>query len=473
MKSRYVQFAISGDEGKTWSEPKSLPKNPAEFSVVRHPLVELGPNEWLFSLSDTTVVYDPKTEKTTPFADGRKHGLVPIVRTPKGTLVSGAGLRSTDDGKSWQRVEPFPRIAATAGGSTWRCSATAGSWRRRCGAGVGGERWRFVVSRDDGQSWDFDGVHEFYNPGRAIGGRACPRTVMLDKETLGTVFYDVDAKQPGGPGVFFLRTRLPNFNRVESSSTLRVPFAPAPAHGVCLLLCERHTECACYSQDKPRNLMLRIIVFLALAGSGLLAQQEPVKVAIDPEKAGPDFALQGEYLGTADKEKLGAEVVACGNGTFWSTSSRRAARRRREYDKRVEASAKTADGKTTVASKDGKWSATLADGKLTGTSADGKAITLERAIRKSKTLGEKPPPGAVVLYAGPDDAEHWKNTKIVDGHLMGNETSSKRTFRTTRSIWSFASASCRSRRARGAATAASTCRAATRSRCSTASGSRA
>jgi hypothetical protein len=73
------------------------------------------------------------------------------------------------------------------------------------GPGTGGDCWRFVVSRDDGKSWDFDGAVEFYNPGRAIGGRACPRTVQLDKDTLGTVFYDVDAKQPGGPGVFFIR----------------------------------------------------------------------------------------------------------------------------------------------------------------------------------------------------------------------------------------------------------------------------
>jgi hypothetical protein len=32
--------------------------------------------------------------------------------------------------------------------------------------------------------------------------------VQLGKEALGTVFYDVDAKQPGGPGVFFVRTPL-------------------------------------------------------------------------------------------------------------------------------------------------------------------------------------------------------------------------------------------------------------------------
>jgi hypothetical protein len=27
--------------------------------------------------------------------------------------------------------------------------------------------------------------------------------VEVDDKTLGTIFYDTDAKQPGGPGVFF------------------------------------------------------------------------------------------------------------------------------------------------------------------------------------------------------------------------------------------------------------------------------
>jgi hypothetical protein len=44
---------------------------------------------------------------------------------------------------------------------------------------------------------------EFYNPGGPIGGRACPRTVEIDDRTVGTIFYDTDAKQPGGSGVFF------------------------------------------------------------------------------------------------------------------------------------------------------------------------------------------------------------------------------------------------------------------------------
>ena len=76
------------------------------------------------------------------------------------------------------------------------------------GPGVGDDKWRFVVSRDDGQSWDFDHTVEFYNPGRPIGGRACPKTVQLNNDTLGTVFYDVDPNQPGGSGIFFLRTPI-------------------------------------------------------------------------------------------------------------------------------------------------------------------------------------------------------------------------------------------------------------------------
>jgi hypothetical protein len=208
-KSRHAQFSLSGDDGKTWTEPKSLPKNPEMHSVIRHAIVELSPREWLFPLMDRTVVYDPATEKVSPFGDGQKHGLVPIVRTARGTLVSGSGQRSTDGGKSWQRVTPFPKI----GSDGWRYDlvALSNGWlvaSEVVGPGVGGNSWRFVVSRDDGRSWDFDAALTFYDPGRPIGGRPCPKTVQLDRDTLGTVFYDVDAKQPGGPGVFFLRTPL-------------------------------------------------------------------------------------------------------------------------------------------------------------------------------------------------------------------------------------------------------------------------
>ena len=52
------------------------------------------------------------------------------------------------------------------------------------------------------------GCAQVFNPGRRISGRGWPRTVQLDEETLGTLFYDLDEEQQGGPGVFFVRTPI-------------------------------------------------------------------------------------------------------------------------------------------------------------------------------------------------------------------------------------------------------------------------
>jgi hypothetical protein len=209
VRSRHVAYSSSSDDGLTWSQPVNLDKNadPKIESVIRHPIVELSTTAWLVPLMDRTILYNPETKESTAFGDGRTHGLVPIVRTAKKTLVSGKGLRSTYGGKSWQTVRPFPDVSAQG----WRHEmlALSNGWiiaSQIVGPGVGGEKIHFVVSRDDGMSWDMEHPVEFYNPGRPIGGRACPRTVQLDDDTLGTVFYDTDARQAGGAGVFFKKT---------------------------------------------------------------------------------------------------------------------------------------------------------------------------------------------------------------------------------------------------------------------------
>lgn len=210
-RSRHVAYSISGDDGLTWGKPVNLDKNktPKIESVIRHPIVELSADVWLIPLMDRTIVFNPETKASSDFGDGQTHGLVPIIRTPKNTLVSGKGLRSTDGGKTWQAVKPFPDVSSQG----WRQEMLAlkNGWiiaSQIPGPGVGGDRIQFIVSRDDGQTWDMEHPAEFYDPGRPIGGRACPRTVQLDERTLGTVFYDTDAKQPGGSGVFFKKTPI-------------------------------------------------------------------------------------------------------------------------------------------------------------------------------------------------------------------------------------------------------------------------
>lgn len=211
-KSRYVTYTVSADEGMTWSEPKHLAKAKKEekSSVIRHPFLELSPRSWLFSLWDRTVLYDPTTGQESAFGDSRIHGLVPIVRTPTGTLVSGKGLRSTDGGKTWDAVKGLPDLSTQG----WRQQMVALKngvllASQSVGPGIGGDKIHFILSHDDGKTWDSEHPIEFYNPGRPIGGRACPRTVEIDKDTLGTIFYDTDTKQPGGSGVFFRTTSMP------------------------------------------------------------------------------------------------------------------------------------------------------------------------------------------------------------------------------------------------------------------------
>jgi hypothetical protein len=206
VRSRFVAYSISDDDGRTWSEAKNLAKaaNVKLGSVIRHPFVELSPKAWLLPLMDRTVVYNPETGEERAFGDGRLHGLTPIVRTAKGTLISGKGLRSIDEGKTWAAIKPFPDVSSQG----WRQQMIALQngfllASQSIGPGVGGDKIHYVISRDDGKTWDMEHPIEFYNPGRAIGGRACPRTVELDDRTLGTIFYDTDEKQTGGSGVFF------------------------------------------------------------------------------------------------------------------------------------------------------------------------------------------------------------------------------------------------------------------------------
>ena len=222
---RTPQFCVSSDAGATWSLPKDLPiENLTNYSCLRHPLVELADHRWVCPLYDRTVIYDPQTHSTSPFGDGRNHGMVPMVKTPTGTLISGApeanakvpvgvpgtivrGLRSTDGGQTWDALHAFPYFGVAGYDLTVLNNGWIVLTSIVYGVGRDGEwSYELIVSRDDGRTWGVDSGVEIYSPGRRIVGRGWPRTVQVDKVTLGTLFYDLDQSQPGGPGLYFVRT---------------------------------------------------------------------------------------------------------------------------------------------------------------------------------------------------------------------------------------------------------------------------
>lgn len=170
-----------------------------------------------------------------------------------------------------------------------------------------------------------------------------------------------------------------------------------------------------------------------------------------------DFRLQGEYVGqTADRDKVGAQVIALGNGHFqavvyqgglpgagWDGKHRLLLAGKLDGNKavftpaagkrRYLAQAPEEFSATAKFPPHGQrdWTAALADGVLRGTTANGKDLELKRIERSSPTLGKKPPQGAVVLFDGTNTSA-WNRGRLdkENGILNtdGGDVVSKRKF---------------------------------------------
>ena len=234
-KYREARYSISRDEGRTWTRARSYPvENLTLYTCLRNPIVELDGGRWLLTFFDRTAAFDPARNTLHSWGDGRKHGMVPIVRTPRGTFISGTsdadspvlggkvkdpvgGLRSTDGGKTWQPLHALPRLGVSGhdiivlrDGSLL---LTTPEYRESDGWEIG---IRMILSTDDGQTWPEKQSLTIHSAGRRIMGRGWPRTVQIDDTTLGTVFFDLEKTMPGGPGLFFIRTPLAALPRISA-----------------------------------------------------------------------------------------------------------------------------------------------------------------------------------------------------------------------------------------------------------------
>jgi hypothetical protein len=164
------------------------------------------------------------------------------------------------------------------------------------------------------------------------------------------------------------------------------------------------------------------VAFLAGFPSWILRAAEPKETAVED----PDFLVQGEYLGEVaksdGKKKLGVQVIALGKGKFhavWRVGGLPGGGS--DKNEMAPRAGETAAGVTTF--KTDEQTATNKNGAMV-LSEDGQTIgELKRIVRKSPTLGAKPPKGAVVLFDG-KSADQFENGRMTaDGLLMQGATS--------------------------------------------------
>mgnify|MGYP003337497006 FL=1 len=169
------------------------------------------------------------------------------------------------------------------------------------------------------------------------------------------------------------------------------------------------------------------MLFLLFTALALPAVAQP---ALNPKDADGDFAFQGEYAGEIQDDgnslKIGIQVIALGGGKFhavgytgglpgdgWNGKDKH------------EADGELKDG--AIVFKQGEISAETRDGKITIRDAGGKSVGVcTKTVRKSPSLGQKAPAGAVVLFDG-TTADHFQNGKL-DGDLLVQGVTSKQKF---------------------------------------------
>lgn len=163
----------------------------------------------------------------------------------------------------------------------------------------------------------------------------------------------------------------------------------------------------------------------------------------DPEKAGVDYKLQGEYEGTAGSEKWGAQVIAMGGGKFHAVFEPGGlpgdgwdAKNRYESQGQLNGDKVTFTPANKVAWEEGHFApkveikngfdAALEGDTLTGKTDAGHAFTLKKTVRHSPSEGAKPPQGAAILFDG-KNVDGWTGTQLLPGGLMrqGGQTKQK------------------------------------------------
>jgi hypothetical protein len=170
---------------------------------------------------------------------------------------------------------------------------------------------------------------------------------------------------------------------------------------------------------------LHLTLGLACAVAAGAADKPIAETYLDPEKAGPDYADQGEYA----NDWGGAQVIALGQDKFrlvihkgglpgagWDKSPKTELEGKREGDKIV--FAKAPNG----------FAHSLANGALTTVTENGDTYTMKKITRSSPTLGARPPANALVLFDG-SNVDAWAGGHMDERKLLAAGGKTKKTFK--------------------------------------------
>lgn len=174
----------------------------------------------------------------------------------------------------------------------------------------------------------------------------------------------------------------------------------------------------------------RSLLILGLTASLSFAQENKT-ATLDPKEAGVEFELQGEYTGEIPgdngNQPFGVQIVALGEGKFHAVAYHGGLPGAGwNAEEKIEKDGQLANGEVRFEGENAVG-ILKADGTLT-IEVDGQTLaTLKKTERKSSTLGQKPPEGAMVLFDG-TSADKFEGGKLTKDGLLEQGVTSKQKF---------------------------------------------
>lgn len=207
---RALLYSISSDQGRTWSDQALIgPVDGKHLGAVRHNVLAWADGRWLLPLRvGPPRLFNPKNGELTVFDSTvpglKQHSFQQIIRTAKGSLLAMGPvmLRSTDDGRTWSKVDGFravPDIDTAEG--RYLTALADGRMLVTYGVGNMNKGLMYNFSADDGLTWNNDHTVTLLPELNVSARYYSARTLQVDDQHIGTVFMNRD-------GVQFLKVKI-------------------------------------------------------------------------------------------------------------------------------------------------------------------------------------------------------------------------------------------------------------------------